>query len=171
MHQHYGHINRKGWTGGPWSEEPDKVEFQNPGPCIVIREANGTLSGYAAVGRDNPLHGKHLNQTGVFPCFGCMPDKHFGCTPKGAILVYGGLKFAGSTQPSVMLGRGINAVSFDDRDLWWFGFETGINDDFIPSCGLTCSKLMVYRDMNWMIQKTSNLSADLAKLGRFSEAA
>ena len=52
--------DRKPSGDGPWNDEADKVAWVDEETgfgCIMLRQENGTLSGYVGVGPDHPLFG------------------------------------------------------------------------------------------------------------------
>jgi hypothetical protein len=53
-------IARAQWPEGPWSSEPDRIEWRHKGaPCLMVRSVTtGAWCGYVGVTRDHPYHGK-----------------------------------------------------------------------------------------------------------------
>jgi hypothetical protein len=49
-------VDRHGWSGGPWDDEPDREEWTYDGLTLsIIRSGNGSLLGYVHLPLDHPL--------------------------------------------------------------------------------------------------------------------
>jgi len=60
----YRFVDRTGWGSGPWDDEPDKVQWQDPKtglPCLARRGPAGAWCGYVGVPKGHPLHGAHYD--------------------------------------------------------------------------------------------------------------
>jgi len=85
------------WPKGPWSDEPDRVEWTSHGfPCLIVRNSLGALCGYVAVPADHPAHGKH-----------------WASVPATA---HRGLNYSRPCQ-TVICHAGA------DENVWWLGFD------------------------------------------------
>ena len=93
--------------GGPWIEEPDRVEWRYRGfPCLMVRNRLGVWCGYVAVLRGHPWYDKE----------DCPAEAHGGIT-------YGDRcqgKICHSPQPG------------ESDDVWWIGFDCAHAWDVIP---------------------------------------
>lgn len=94
---------------GPWSDEPDHVEFEAHGlPCLIHRNPLGAWCGYAAVPPGHPLHGAD---------FGSVDTN-----------VHGGLSYGGACR-----GEICHVPKPGEPDnVWWFGFDCSHFGDLIP---------------------------------------
>lgn len=53
--------DRSEWGAGPWSNEPDKVQWQDEAtglPCLMVRNHSGAWCGYVGVAEGHPLYGQ-----------------------------------------------------------------------------------------------------------------
>ena len=118
---------------GPWDNEADKIAWidERTGiPCIILRQTNGTLSGYAAVEPGHPLYGYN----------------HDAIPSELRVVSHGGLNYAeacNQTMPEAISVCHVEPLKrphsdmpdrfADDGDLWWFGFDTDHAYDFVPN--------------------------------------
>lgn len=54
----YKYVDKKDWPRGPWNNEPDKIQFEDPEtklPCLIVRNGAGALCGYVGVSRGHPF--------------------------------------------------------------------------------------------------------------------
>lgn len=95
---------------GPWTDEPNRVEFEHKGvPCLMVRQPGGWhWCGYAAVPPGHPWHGKGYD--------GVEVDIHGGLTFADAC---GGL-VCHVPKPG------------EPDNVWWFGFDCAHFDDLRP---------------------------------------
>lgn len=94
---------------GPWSKEPNRVEFKHGGfHCILHRGGLAAWCGYVGVGPDHPAHGKQYDDVDVE--------------------VHGGLTYAEKCQGHVCH---VPAPGEPD-DLWWLGFDCSHFMDLAP---------------------------------------
>lgn len=64
----FGVIDKSGWSTGPWSDEPDKMQWPDAAtglPCLIVRGPHGALCGYVGVSDAHPLHGKGYDDVPV----------------------------------------------------------------------------------------------------------
>lgn len=105
---------RQRWGAGPWSAEPDRVEWTTEAghPALVVRTIMGHLCGYVAVEKGHPLYGKGSSDSECdnIPC-------HGGVT-------YGN-KCAGAICHVPEAGK--------PDDVWWLGFDCAHCDDLSPA--------------------------------------
>lgn len=107
-------MDRSTWmTGGPWDDEPDKKQWEDPEtklPCLIHRGPTGALCGYVGVPIESHLAGRDYNDLGV--------------------RVHGGLTFANKCAPhSDNPEHGICHVVPDDEEVFWFGFDCNHSGD------------------------------------------
>lgn len=129
---------RRPYGEGPWEREPDRVAWidaEAAYPCLILRQPDGTLAGFVAVGPDHPLWG--FERDAIPATLG--------------IKVHGGIDYAAICReddpPSVRICHpGDNAArrntitapgvadTDDDgaRAAWWFGFNCNKASDFLP---------------------------------------
>jgi hypothetical protein len=117
--EYLGVIDKSGWKRGPWSNEPDKIQWQDEEtglPCLIVRGPSGSLCGYVGVPPGHLWHGKDYDN--------CDVDVH------------GGLTYADACQTTPE-NRGICHVpSHGEPDhVWWLGFDCAHDGDFSPSYG------------------------------------
>lgn len=148
---------------GPWNDEADKIGWideRTGRQCIILRQANGTLSGYVAV---EPAH----------PLFGYRHDAVPGAL---GVSVHGGLTYAAPCEQNLpepvsvchMPPKGMRSARqnvFENEDLWWFGFDTDHAYDFVPKVrGGSANQISdgkVYRDQAYVYRECIRLAAQL----------
>lgn len=111
---HY--MDKSKWVKGPWTEEPDKMQFTDTAtqyPCLIARNFSGALCGYVGVSFGHPDYERHYNDMDID--------------------VHGGLTFCDFCQPNNK-EHGICHIvepGEDDR-IWWFGFDCCHSFDVAP---------------------------------------
>lgn len=147
---------------GPWNGEADKVAWIDADTglgCIMLRQKDGTLSGYVGVPVDHPLFGFEADALPV----------------DLASAVHGGINYAEACEVNrfehqahgqpreerytvchttyvrrVQEYRTVQTTQdeFEHEDLWWFGFDTNHPGDLIPRPSLRWDHHRggVYRD-------------------------
>lgn len=114
-------IDREGWPPGPWDDEPDKIEYRDPGtnaPVIIRRVVLGSLCGYVAVPPGHPWHGSN----------------GFDCPA----VVHGGVNYGGPCQEEwpdpEAYGYAVCHVAApgESDDVWWLGFDCQHITDTVP---------------------------------------
>lgn len=74
-----GHEQKKLWNKGPWTDEPDRVDFNYDGmSCVIHRNMMGAWCGYVRVPSFHPLY--HTD---------CNLDVHGGITWDGTLDILG----------------------------------------------------------------------------------
>lgn len=117
-YKEYFTTDKSTWPVGPWTSEPDKVQFTDKMtsfPCLIVRNGGGSLCGYVGVPLGHPLYGVDYN------------DLDMG--------VHGGLTFAGKCQEDQEDdGHGVcHKVDPDESDnVWWLGFDCAHYMDISP---------------------------------------
>lgn len=140
---------------GPWSNEPDRVEFRHAGlPCLIVRGPMGNLCGYAAVPPGHPWHGKGYDERDV------------------DVEVHGGLTFADKCHEG---GHICHVPKHGEPDdVWWFGFACGHAGDLVPRIEATLRLLpgppwdyqglgLVYRDVTYVKEEVTRLAEQLQR--------
>ncbi len=113
------HSERREFPPGPWDDEPDKIQWIDPGTdldCLIVRNPMGALCGYVGVPPGHPWHGLG---------YGEIEDD---------IDVHGGLTFAASCNENAPEGHGVCHVPEPGRpaDVWWLGFDCAHSGDVVP---------------------------------------
>lgn len=149
---------------GPWKGEADKIGWIDEATglrCIILRQRDGTLSGYVGVGISHPYFGFDPNAVPSDP----------------AILVHGGLTYAKMCESNLaderisvchatrLVRRGTQDVFADDEDVWWFGFDTDLLCDYAPKLhALSGGAGRVYRDQGYVYREIVRLAAQLSQI-------
>lgn len=109
-----GRVDRAGWNEGPWSSEPDRIEWRYGGfPCLIVRNTMGALCGYVGV----PLESKLGN--------GDYTDVD--------VQVHGGLTFGGPCRPGSPI---CHTPQTGEGEVYWYGFDCAHAGDYTPNNGL-----------------------------------
>ncbi|WP_187334925.1 hypothetical protein [Novosphingopyxis iocasae] len=153
---------------GPWEDEADKIAWideRTGTPCIILRQMNGTLSGYAAVEPGHPLYGYN----------------HDAIPSELRVVSHGGLNYAeacNQTMPEAISVCHVEPLKrphtdmpdrfAHDGDLWWFGFDTNQAYDFVPNErvpeGQRIHDGKVYRDQAYVYRECIKLAAQLHRI-------
>lgn len=111
--------DRSKWPTGPWSDEPDKVQWKDETtglPCLAKRHPHsGHWCGYVGVPPGHPLHGKSYNDD-------------------VSLEVHGGITFGDHCQE----GPPEQTVCHipdpgEPEHLWWLGFDCHHARDYSPN--------------------------------------
>lgn len=150
-----GHELKATFPVGPWSTEPDRVEFEHAGmPCLLHRNGHlGHWCGYVGVAPGHPAHGKSYDDIDVE--------------------VHGGLTYAAACEPPICH---VPKPGQPDA-LWWMGFDAAHCWDLAPGIRAALAKINisplteydrqeVYRDMAYMRAETERLAEQLAAMIR-----
>lgn len=129
------------WSDGPWQDEPDKVQWQDPTtqlPCLIVRNNFGAWCGYVGVSKGHPLFEQHYD--------------------KGNIDVHGGLTYSDHC-----VGKICHVVEEgEDDNVWWLGFDCSHAGDLAP--GLTAFTHFpgdVYRNEKYVKREVTSLAQQL----------
>lgn len=155
----YHTFDKSAWGEGPWSPEPDKIQWQDPAsglPCLIVRNiwSTGALCGYAGVPEGHPDYGKGYDDIDV--------------------QAHGGLTFAGSCRPNASEETGICHVPGDGAadHVWWFGFDCAHAGDVTPALHALYGRFPYrrpdfihekYRDVAYVKAEVAQLAQSLAQ--------
>ncbi len=104
------------YVEGPWTNEPDELDFVEAGlKCALRRGPVGCWNGYVGVPKAHPLYGKSYDDA--------MDE---------GITAHGGLTYAGDGW-------------WGKDGLWWFGFDTAHHGDWMPPIADFGAKYPEYR--------------------------
>lgn len=153
----YRTIDKSKWERGPWDDEPDKVQWQDPEtglPCLIVRNSVGALCGYVGIAPDHPLHGKGYDDA-----------------DDAGVNVHGGLSFAAACREGAE-DRGICHLPEPGEPdaVWWFGFDCAHAFDMSPNIfrrGSYPSSLRsteTYRDRAYVENECRSLARQLKEM-------
>jgi hypothetical protein len=106
-------LDRTGWDVGPWDDEPDRAEWEDPAtglPCLALRHSvYGIWCGYVAVPPGHRWHGRTLDDL-----------------PEG---LDSDVNFAEPCMDDADVPRRDRVCHVpapgEPDDVWWFGFDCG----------------------------------------------
>lgn len=170
---------RKPDEQGPWSNEADKVAWIDEATglgCIMLRQEDGTLSGYVGVGPEHPLYGFEADAVPL--SVSC--DVHGGITygkecevNRTELRAKGKPRQERYTVCHVTRTRWVQDYEnvqttqdeFEHEDLWWLGFDTNHTGDLIPGDPYhTPRKSDVYRDQAYVYENCVALAKRLKEV-------
>lgn len=176
--QIYHNPDRRPDGDGPWNNEADKVAWTDAETglaCIMLRQENGTISGYVGVGPDHPLFGFNADAVPL----GVSQAVHGGVTygkpcevNRFADVPWGKPRKERYTVCHVSRVRIVQDYrtvqatenEFDHEDLWWLGFDTNHPGDLIPGKRRDGRKGDVYRNQAFVYENCIKLARKLASL-------
>lgn len=142
-------VDRTGWDKGPWSTEPDRIEWRYGGfPCLIVRNDMGALCGYVGV----PLGSK----------LAALNDE--------SVDVHGGLTFGGPCRPGSPI---CHTPQEGEPEVYWHGFDCCHAYDYKPSDSkhargrtddLFAQGDDVYRDVAYVTAEVQRLADQLGAL-------
>lgn len=178
--------DRKPPGDGPWNDEADKVAWVDTETgfgCIMLRQENGTLSGYVGVGLDHPLFGFTADAVPV----DISNTVHGGVTygkecevNRFKVEEYGKPRterytVCHSTYTKVVRNyRTVQSTEdgFEHQDLWWLGFDTNHIGDFVPrGYNRNSRKSDVYRDQTFVYGHVTAFAKRLKEIAESGLAA
>lgn len=153
-------VDKSGWGEGPWSNEPDKVQWTDPATglaCLAVRGPIGAWCGYVGVEPDHPFYGLDYDEVNV----------------GGA---HGGLTFNGTCDHGPPDSSICHIPEEGKPDaVWWFGFDCSHYGDFVPELAKfrerSYAHTTVYRDLNYVKASVTELAAQLFLAGKKNERA
>lgn len=110
-------FDKAAWGDGPWQNEPDKKQWQDPAtglPCLIVRACtSGALCGYVGVAQGHPYYGKGYMDINAY--------------------VHGGLTFSDKCDNEAPQCEGIcHKADAGEDDVWWLGFDCAHGGDVMP---------------------------------------
>ena len=144
-----GGMGKSEWPAGPWSNEPDRVEWRHAGlPCLLVRSRFGAWCGYAGVFPGHPWHGQRYDADQV------------------EVSVHGGLTYSAHCQGDICH---VPAPGEPD-DVYWFGLDCGHVWDLVPGLKQTALTIAwpeslpreVYRDVEYARGQVERLAEQFA---------
>jgi hypothetical protein len=160
-HCRFGLIGKDQFQYGPWTEEPDRMEWISRNlPCLVLRHPEGYLQGFVAIPWGQPLWGLAVGDLkGV--------SVHRGITYSAAAS-----RVIGCTI-DISEVADVDSLQADPTRLWWFGFRCNhaadgngqLPGDFSPDdtllnespCAARC-----YRTFSYVMGEVERLAAQLS---------
>lgn len=153
----YRFVDKSSWEGGPWNEEPDKVQWQDEStglPCLAVRGPLGNWCGYVGVFEGHPWFGKEYDAEEV------------------EIACHGGLTYSAFCQAEGKQHGICHLVGPDEPDqVWWFGFDCGHVFDLSPGQLATLKSIGlghglahaedIYRPLAYVQQQCAKIAAQL----------
>jgi hypothetical protein len=163
-------VDHSAWGQGPWSDEPDKVQWPDPStglPCLAVRGRLGSWCGYVGVGPGHRFYGVDYMECAGRLC----TDDYCEHRPESNLEVHGGITFSGFCQAEDKEQGICHTEPNDPR--YWFGFDCGHFQDLQP--GLRAEPGMaafiaqnsmwpwreVYRDLAYVQAQCTALAAQL----------
>ncbi len=176
--QVYHNPDRRPSGDGPWNNEAEKVAWVDEATglgCIMLRQKNGTISGYVGVGPEHPLFGFEADAVPV----GVSTTVHGGVTYGKACEVnrferraHGKLRQERYTVCHTTWVRTVQdyrtVQTTEDEfheDLWWLGFDTDHPGDLVPNGRYgEGRKGDVYRDQSFVYANCIELARKLKSM-------
>lgn len=174
--QVYRNPDRRPRASGPWDGEADKIAWIDQATglgCIILRQEDGTLSGYVGVGPEHPLFAFTEDALPV----DIANAIHGGVTYARACEVnrfeqrkHGKPRAERYTVCHVTRVRYVQdyvtvQATQDEfhEDLWWFGFDTNHHGDLVPKPrpGRLDHKGSMYRDQDFVYAHVVELARQL----------
>lgn len=176
--QVYHNPDRKPSDDGPWNQEADKVAWIDAETglgCIMLRQTNGTISGYVGIAPQHPLFGFEADAVPV----------------EISNVVHGGLSYGKAcevnrfdrvawgkphkerytvchvTRTRLVQEYRTVQTTHDEfhEDLWWLGFDTDHPGDFVPKERHDeRRKGVVYRDQSYVYANCMSLARKLKSM-------
>lgn len=146
------HMDKKSWQRGIWDSEPDKMQFEDPNtklPCLIVRNASGSLCGYVGVPAEHPWHKRPYEDIGDAD-------------------VHGGLTFSSFCRK----GKEDEAICHvpgpgEPDKVWWLGFDTSHSGDYMPASQAIYKKVGIntslfegdtYKDLAYVKKEIASLA-------------
>lgn len=160
--------SRRPFGNGPWRDEYEKISWVDEATglnCIILRQRDGTLSGYVGISSKHPLFG-YAHEA--------VPDA-FGLHVHGG-LTYSSLCEAMAPEPisvchvptSPAKPQLLLAPRSVEEEVWWFGFDSNHETDLVP---ITPKRALresgqIYRDQHFVYRECVRLAAGLEAIRR-----
>lgn len=169
---------RNEWLPGPWTDEPDHLEWRDEETgylCVIHRvKESGYLCGYVGILPDHPLHGICYNADNS--CLSCEGMEGVDIGKRGAIEVFCyALDPEHRVRPAVYFDvHGSLTYSEPSAPFsvacatWWFGFDCAHCDDICPGrLGTDLHSSFpgaVYRDLGCVKAECRSLAQQLKEV-------
>ena len=147
--------NRPDWGHGPWTDEPDKVQWVDEETgldCLAVRHPKrGHWCGYVGVAEGHPWFGKHYNEVRL-------------ADVEEWPSVHGGLTFSDLCREGDE-SEAICHVPFAGRPdkVWWLGFDCAHCDDIQPIYPKRWTERSQYRDLQYIKSECADLARQAAQ--------
>ena len=139
---------RKLWGEGPWSNEPDRVEWRHCGlPCLMLRGDGGAWCGYVGVPPGHPLYDK--------------PDA------SDDLAAHGGINFTARCRGAICHVP----EPGEPEDVFWFGFDCAHARDRKPIessplfAAFPLAGVRVYRAVAFVKREVERLAEQIKERG------
>ncbi|WP_392530242.1 hypothetical protein [Nostoc sp. C117] len=142
-------IDKSAWADGEWQQEPDRIEWVYLGfPCLIVRQHEGTFSGYVAINKTHPYYGKDMDDN----------ELKF-------IRVHGKITFSGGTDqnedPRAVCHKLLPKTAND----WWIGFDCMHSENVIPiMVNFFNLRDSTYKNIEYVKNQVENLAEQLNNL-------
>lgn len=160
--------DKSAWGAGPWMNEPDKRQWQDPTtglPCLIVRNRFGALCGYVGVAPGHPFYGIEYSE-----CLHHCGEDFCEHSPSSVLEVHGEITYAAPCQSDEQdVGRTICHLPEpgEAHDLWWFGFDCAHAGDVCPGLPQILPFLTFpgdeYRDLAYVEAEVTRLAAQLQR--------
>lgn len=146
----YKTVDKSEWTCGPWTDEPDKIQFQDEQtglPCLIVRNQMGALCGYVGINKNHP----HFK-------------KEFTHEDFSDIMVHGGLTFSDTCQEGDECHSICHKVEKGEDDhIWWLGFDCNHSEDLSPRFPVNFCR-ETYKDIEYVKRQCKLLAKQLKEV-------
>jgi hypothetical protein len=156
----YSTVDKSTWGPGPWQDEPDKLQFEDPDtglPCLIVRSPSGALCGYVGVTEGHPFYGVDYSDL-----------------PPIDLPVRGGVTFSDFCQEGAEEHGICHRPSKGEPDrVWWLGFDFAHGGDCCPAMNAKIRYAMShYRcgERYWTVKEVAEECRDLAAVLKALEA-
>ena len=162
---------RRPYGEGPWESEPDRVAWidaETSYPCLILRQPDGTLSGFVAVGPDHQLwcFERDAIPTTLGIKVHCGIDYAAICREDDPPCVRICHPADNAARRHITMTPGIADIDVDGHAAWWFGFNCNKTNDFLPE-GYALNDEdredgpRAYRDIAYVANQTVSLARQL----------
>jgi hypothetical protein len=130
----YRTVDKSSWGGGPWENEPDKIQWTDGEtglPCLAVRQPEwGHWCGYVGVSSSHPWHRKDY---GACALATKCKDDYCQHSPGYILEAHGGITYANECADGPE-ERAVCHVPKEGEpdDIWWFGFDCAHYGDVLP---------------------------------------
>lgn len=146
--QLYSNPERRPNKSGPWDNEADKVAWVDEATgfgCIMLRQTDGTLSGYVGIGPDHPLYGFKADAVpldisttihgGLTYGKACEANRVELHAKSRSVQERYSVCHVTRTRTRVVHYHDTVQTTEDEfhEDLWWVGFDTNHDGDVRPN--------------------------------------